>query len=84
MTALLPHVNIREKTRVWCPREYLGDRRTTPGDIIRCYECRPYSDEEFKKCELIAEFVQTADRLCFNIAQKRGLIPHFGRLEIEN
>lgn len=78
LTILWPDVRAREVTRVWCKREYATDRRTTPKEIIESFDCKYFSKDEFDTCDLTADFVQAAERACFNKAQRLGLLSDIG------
>lgn len=78
LTLLWPDVRAREITRVWCNRTYVSSRRTTPTDIIKSFDGRLFSQEEFDACDLIGDFLQAADRACFNKAQRQGVLSHLG------
>ena len=62
----------REITRVWSRREYAGDSRSTPSDVLAMFDNFPFSEEELDSCELVESFVDTAERFCFNKAQLEG------------
>lgn len=65
----------REITRVWCKREFLSARRSTPSDVVKLFEYRPFGEDEFAQCDLLAEFVAAAERACLNKAQDEGRLP---------
>ncbi len=70
----------REITRVWSKREFVRDRRSTPGDVLKMFENYPFSVEEFNSCELVESFVDTADRFCLSKAQSEGRLVGLGLL----
>ena len=78
LAILWPDLRAREITRVWCKREYDTPERTTPRQIIDLFHHWFFSEEEFDACELIVDFLQAADRACFNKAQRQGLLSHIG------
>ena len=66
----------RQITRVWSRREYQEGGRSTPGDVVGMFVYWPYDWEEFESCELVQSVVESAERFCFDKAQKEGrLIP---------
>lgn len=70
----------REITRVWSKREFVGGRRSTPGDVLKLFDNSPFSVEEFDSCELVESFVDTAERFCFSKAQAEGRLVGLGLL----
>lgn len=80
LAILWPDPRAREITRVWCKREYATPERTTPRQIIDMFHHWFFSQEEFDACDLIADFVQAAERTCFNKAQRQGLLSDIGLL----
>ena len=62
----------REITRVWTKREYQANSRSTPGDVLKMFDNWFFDGNEFETCELVGEFLQTADKFCFNKAQSEG------------
>jgi hypothetical protein len=78
LTILWPDIRAREVTRVWCKLEHYTARSTTPKAIIDSFDCRFYNQNEFDTCDLTAEFVQAAERVCLNKAQRLGLLSDIG------
>ena len=72
LTSISLDARAREKTRVWSKREFVGGRRSTPGDVLAMFDNYLFSVEEFDSCELVESFVETANRFCFNKAQSEG------------
>ena len=70
----------REITRVWSKREFVGGRRSTPGDVLAMFDNYSFSVEEFDSCELVEAFVATAERFCLSKAQSEGRLVGLGLL----
>ena len=68
----------RQITRVWSKREYDQARRSTPGDVLKVFDCSLFSPEEFETCELVESFVATAERFCMSKAQLEGRLTGLG------
>jgi len=80
LSLLWPYSRAREIARVWCPRKYIEKRRSVPGDVVKSFDYRVFSNQEFNQCALKEEFLQATNRECFNIAQRQGLLSHIGLL----
>ena len=80
LTSISSDFRARQITRVWSKREYNEGRRSTPGDVLAMFDNLPFSKDEFESCELVASFVETADRFCLNKAQSEGRLAGLGLL----
>lgn len=49
------------KTRVWSKREYTEGSRSTPGDVVKMFHYRPFTEEEFNVCTLTGEMIEAVD-----------------------
>lgn len=78
LTAISRHHRARQITRVWSKREYTEGSRSTPGDVVRMFDNLLFSSEEFESCDLVGEFVEAAERFCFNKAQAEGRLAELG------
>lgn len=78
LTAISRHHRARQITRVWSKREYTEGSRSTPGDVVRMFDNLLFSSEEFESCDLVGEFVEAAERFCFNKAQSEGRLEELG------
>lgn len=80
LTSISFDARAREITRVWSKREFVGGRRSTPGDVLAMFDNYPFSVEEFDSCELVESFVETAERFCLSKAQSEGRLAGLGLL----
>ena len=80
LTAISSDHKARQITKVWTKREYTEGRRSTPGDVVAMFDYWPFSEEEFKSCELVASVVETAERFCISKAQLEGRLQGLGLL----
>ena len=68
-------------TRVWSKREFTEGRRSTPSDVVKMFDYRTFSEQEFESCELVESVVATADRFYVSNVQfagrltRRNLLP---------
>ena len=77
LTEIFPRQALRAVTVVFCPRGYLSVHRSTPGDVVRFFDYRRFNTEELTSCELSTEFIDAANRTCFDRAQQQGAIRWF-------
>lgn len=80
LTSISSDFRARQITRVWSMRKHAEGRRSTPGDVVAMFDYLPFSQEEFDSCELVASFVETAERFCLNRAQSEGRLRGLGLL----
>ena len=80
LTAISTNNRARQITRVWSKREYTGNPRSTPGDVLAMFDNWHFSEEEFTSCELVASVIDTAERFCTAKAQQEGRLRDWGLL----
>ncbi len=78
LAVISPNLSLRDSTIVFCRREHVTGRRTTPGDLIRTFHYVAFSDDELTSCELTEEFVTAANRTSLDRAQRAGAFPWLG------
>lgn len=75
---IFSNLALRDSTIVFCRREHVTGRRTTPGDLIKAFHYTTFSDDELTSCELTEEFVVAADRTSLVKAQRDGAFTGLG------
>lgn len=83
ITTLMSIPRAREITRVWCLRDHIGQRRSTPADVVKSFETYLFIAEEFATCSLSESFIETADRFCVTKGMYDGIIPSLGLYQAE-
>ena len=80
LAAIMPNLSLRENTEEWCERGVLGNRRSTPGDVVRLFDYKLFAEDELNSCELTEQFIDAANRAWIARAQREGLLSWVGYL----
>ena len=80
LATMMPNLHLREIIEVWCERGVLGNRRSTPGDVVRAFDYKLFVEDEFKSCELAEQFIDAANRAWIARAQREGVMSWIGYL----
>lgn len=80
LAAIMPNLSLRENTEVWCERGILGNRRSTPSDVVRSFDYKLFAEDELNSCELTEQFIDAANRAWIARAQREGILSSIGYL----